>query len=196
MNNLRKNVTVNAGEIPIGTMIKGRSVPTAGYFISISIPEGKHVGKYEGGKTYKLFYGGGYVEGTNGYNPGTNAASLGRNTINIVNNQKVPVMNLLTTPGKIAEASVTPTSAGGFYCKFGTKGREVDQVTSEDFATACYQLDQLYDQGINALYHAQQLNPQNFNNTMGSITQRISVATGMPPATVATMVANYLNTPR
>ena len=31
---------------------------------------------------------------------------------------------------------------------------------------------------------------------MGSITQRISVATGMPPATVATMVANYLNTPR
>lgn len=196
MNNLRKNVTVNAGEIPIGTMIKGRSVPTAGYFISISIPEGKHVGKYEGGKTYKFFYGGGYVEGTNGYNPGTNAASLGRNTINIVNNQKVPVMNLLTTPGKIAEASVTPTSAGGFYCKFGTKGREVDQVTSEDFATACYQLDQLYDQGINALYHAQQLNPQNFNNTMGSITQRISVATGMPPATVATMVANYLNTPR
>lgn len=196
MNNLRKNVTVNAGEIPIGTMIKGRSVPTAGYFISISIPEGKHVGKYEGGKTYKFFYGGGYVEGTNGYSPGTNAASLGRNTINIVNNQKVPVMNLLTTPGKIAEASVTPTSAGGFYCKFGTKGREVDQVTSEDFATACYQLDQLYDQGINALYHAQQLNPQNFNNTMGSITQRISVATGMPPATVATMVANYLNTPR
>lgn len=196
MNNLRKNVTVNAGEIPIGTMIKGRSVPTAGYFISISIPEGKHVGKYEGGKTYKFFYGGGYVEGTNGYNPGTNAASLGRNTINIVNNQKVPVMNLLTTPGKIAEASVTPTSAGGFYCKFGTKGREVDQVTSEDFATACYQLDQLYDQGINALYHAQQLNPRNFNNTMGSITQRISVATGMPPATVATMVANYLNTPR
>lgn len=196
MNNLRKNVTVNAGEIPIGTMIKGRSVPTAGYFISISIPDGKHVGKYEGGKTYKFFYGGGYVEGTNGYNPGTNAASLGRNTINIVNNQKVPVMNLLTTPGKIAEASVTPTSAGGFYCKFGTKGREVDQVTSEDFATACYQLDQLYDQGINALYHAQQLNPQNFNNTMGSITQRISVATGMPPATVATMVANYLNTPR
>lgn len=196
MNNLRKNVTVNAGEIPIGTMIKGRSVPTAGYFISISIPEGKHIGKYEGGKTYKFFYGGGYVEGTNGYNPGTNAASLGRNTINIVNNQKVPVMNLLTTPGKIAEASVTPTSAGGFYCKFGTKGREVDQVTSEDFATACYQLDQLYDQGINALYHAQQLNPQNFNNTMGSITQRISVATGMPPATVATMVANYLNTPR
>lgn len=196
MNNLRKNVTVNAGEIPIGTMIKGRSVPTAGYFISISIPEGKHVGKYEGGKTYKFFYGGGYVEGTNGYNPGTNAASLGRNTINIVNNQKVPVMNLLTTPGKIAEASVTPTSAGGFYCKFGTKGREVDQVTSEDFATACYQLDQLYDQSINALYHAQQLNPQNFNNTMGSITQRISVATGMPPATVATMVANYLNTPR
>ena len=196
MNNLRKNVTVNAGEIPIGTMIKGRSVPTAGYFISISIPEGKHVGKYEGGKTYKFFYGGGYVEGTNGYNPGTNAASLGRNTINIVNNQKVPVMNLLTTSGKIAEASVTPTSAGGFYCKFGTKGREVDQVTSEDFATACYQLDQLYDQGINALYHAQQLNPQNFNNTMGSITQRISVATGMPPATVATMVANYLNTPR
>lgn len=196
MNNLRKNVTVNAGEIPIGTMIKGRSVPTAGYFISISIPEGKHVGKYEGGKTYKFFYGGGYVEGTNGYNPGTNAASLGRNTINIVNNQKVPVMNLLTTPGKIVEASVTPTSAGGFYCKFGTKGREVDQVTSEDFATACYQLDQLYDQGINALYHAQQLNPQNFNNTMGSITQRISVATGMPPATVATMVANYLNTPR
>nr|DAX45483.1 MAG TPA: hypothetical protein [Crassvirales sp.] len=196
MNNLRKNVTVNAGEIPIGTMIKGRSVPTAGYFISISIPEGKHVGKYEGGKTYKFFYGGGYVEGTNGYNPGTNAASLGRNTINIVNNQKVPVMNLLTTPGKIAEASVTPTSAGGFYCKFGTKGREVDQVTSEDFATACYQLDQLYDQGINALYRAQQLNPQNFNNTMGSITQRISVATGMPPATVATMVANYLNTPR
>lgn len=196
MNNLRKNVTVNAGEIPIGTMIKGRSVPTAGYFISISIPEGKHVGKYEGGKTYKFFYGGGYVEGTNGYNPGTNAASLGRNTINIVNNQKVPVMNLLTTPGKIAEASVTPTSTGGFYCKFGTKGREVDQVTSEDFATACYQLDQLYDQGINALYHAQQLNPQNFNNTMGSITQRISVATGMPPATVATMVANYLNTPR
>lgn len=196
MNNLRKNVTVNAGEIPIGTMIKGRSVPTAGYFISISIPDGKHVGKYEGGKTYKFFYGGGYVEGTNGYNPGTNAASLGRNTINIVNNQKVPVMNLLTTPGKIAEASVTPTSAGGFYCKFGTKGREVDQVTSEDFATACYQLDQLYDQGINALYRAQQLNPQNFNNTMGSITQRISVATGMPPATVATMVANYLNTPR
>lgn len=196
MNNLRKNVTVNAGEIPIGTMIKGRSVPTAGYFISISIPDGKHVGKYEGGKTYKFFYGGGYVEGTNGYNPGTNAASLGRNTINIVNNQKVPVMNLLTTPGKIAEASVTPTSAGGFYCKFGTKGQEVDQVTSEDFATACYQLDQLYDQGINALYHAQQLNPQNFNNTMGSITQRISVATGMPPATVATMVANYLNTPR
>lgn len=196
MNNLRKNVTVNAGEIPIGTMIKGRSVPTAGYFISISIPDGKHVGKYEGGKTYKFFYGGGYVEGTNGYNPGTNAANLGRNTINIVNNQKVPVMNLLTTPGKIAEASVTPTSAGGFYCKFGTKGREVDQVTSEDFATACYQLDQLYDQGINALYHAQQLNPQNFNNTMGSITQRISVATGMPPATVATMVANYLNTPR
>ena len=196
MNNLRKNVTVNAGEIPIGTMIKGRSVPTAGYFISISIPDGKHVGKYEGGKTYKFFYGGGYVEGTNGYNPGTNAASLGRNTINIVNNQKVPVMNLLTTPGKIAEASVTPTSAGGFYCKFGTKGREVDQVTSEDFATACYQLDQLYDQGINALYHAQQLNSQNFNNTMGSITQRISVATGMPPATVATMVANYLNTPR
>lgn len=196
MNNLRKNVTVNAGEIPIGTMIKGRSVPTAGYFISISIPDGKHVGKYEGGKTYKFFYGGGYVEGTNGYNPGTNAASLGRNTINIVNNQKVPVMNLLTTPGKIAEASVTPTSAGGFYCKFGTKGREVDQVTSEDFATACYQLDQLYDQGINALYHAQQLNPQNFNNTMGSITQRISIATGMPPATVATMVANYLNTPR
>lgn len=196
MNNLRKNVTVNAGEIPIGTMIKGRSVPTAGYFISVSIPEGKHVGKYEGGKTYKFFYGGGYVEGTNGYNPGTNAASLGRNTINIVNNQKVPVMNLLTTPGKIAEASVTPTSAGGFYCKFGTKGREVDQVTSEDFATACYQLDQLYDQGINALYRAQQLNPQNFNNTMGSITQRISVATGMPPATVATMVANYLNTPR
>lgn len=196
MNNLRKNVTVNAGEIPIGTMIKGRSVPTAGYFISISIPEGKHIGKYEGGKTYKFFYGGGYVEGTNGYNPGTNAASLGRNTINIVNNQKVPVMNLLTTPGKIAEASVTPTSAGDFYCKFGTKGREVDQVTSEDFATACYQLDQLYDQGINALYHAQQLNPQNFNNTMGSITQRISVATGMPPATVATMVANYLNTPR
>lgn len=196
MNNLRKNVTVNAGEIPIGTMIKGRSVPTAGYFISISIPEGKHVGKYEGGKTYKFFYGGGYVEGTNGYNPGTNAASLGRNTINIVNNQKVPVMNLLTTPGKIAEASVTPTSAGGFYCKFGTKGREVDQVTSEDFATACYQLDQLYDQSINVLYHAQQLNPQNFNNTMGSITQRISVATGMPPATVATMVANYLNTPR
>lgn len=196
MNNLRKNVTVNAGEIPIGTMIKGRSVPTAGYFISISIPDGKHVGKYEGGKTYKFFYGGGYVEGTNGYNPGTNAASLGRNTINIVNNQKVPVMNLLTTPGNIAEASVTPTSAGGFYCKFGTKGREVDQVTSEDFATACYQLDQLYDQGINALYHAQQLNPQNFNNTMGSITQRISVATGMPPATVATMVANYLNTPR
>ena len=196
MNNLRKNVTVNAGEIPIGTMIKGRSVPTAGYFISISIPDGKYVGKYEGGKTYKFFYGGGYVEGTNGYNPGTNAASLGRNTINIVNNQKVPVMNLLTTPGKIAEASVTPTSAGGFYCKFGTKGREVDQVTSEDFATACYQLDQLYDQGINALYHAQQLNPQNFNNTMGSITQRISVATGMPPATVATMVANYLNTPR
>lgn len=196
MNNLRNNVTVNAGEIPIGTMIKGRSVPTAGYFISISIPDGKHVGKYEGGKTYKFFYGGGYVEGTNGYNPGTNAASLGRNTINIVNNQKVPVMNLLTTPGKIAEASVTPTSAGGFYCKFGTKGREVDQVTSEDFATACYQLDQLYDQGINALYRAQQLNPQNFNNTMGSITQRISVATGMPPATVATMVANYLNTPR
>lgn len=196
MNNLRKNVTVNAGEIPIGTMIKGRSVPTAGYFISISIPDGKHVGKYEGGKTYKFFYGGGYVEGTNGYNPGTNAASLGRNTINIVNNQKVPVMNLLTTPGKIAEASVTPTSAGGFYCKFGTKGREVDQVTSEDFATACYQLDQLYDQGINALYHAQQLNPRNFNNTMDSITQRISVATGMPPATVATMVANYLNTPR
>lgn len=196
MNNLRKNVTVNAGEIPIGTMIKGRSVPTAGYFISISIPDGKHVGKYEGGKTYKFFYGGGYVEGTNGYNPGTNAASLGRNTINIVNNQKVPVMNLLTTPGKIAEVSVTPTFAGGFYCKFGTKGREVDQVTSEDFATACYQLDQLYDQGINALYRAQQLNPQNFNNTMGSITQRISVATGMPPATVATMVANYLNTPR
>lgn len=196
MNNLRKNVTVNAGEIPIGTMIKGRSVPTAGYFISISIPEGKHVGKYEGGKTYKFFYGGGYVEGTNGYNPGTNAANLARNTINVVNNQKVPVMNLLITPGKIAEASVTPTSAGGFYCKFGTKGREVDQVTSEDFATACYQLNQLYDQGINALYHAQQLNPQNFNNTMGSITQRISVATGMPPATVATMVANYLNTPR
>lgn len=196
MNNLRKNVTVNAGEIPIGTMIKGRSVPTAGYFISISIPEGKHVGNYEGGKTYKFFYGGGYVEGTNGYNPGTNAASLGRTAINVVNNQKVPVMNLLTTPGKIAEASVTPTSAGGFYCKFGTKGREVDQVTSEDFATACYQLDQLYDQGINALYRAQQLNPQNFNNTMGSITQRISVATGMPPATVATMVANYLNTPR
>lgn len=196
MNNLRKNVTVNAGEIPIGTMIKGRSVPTAGYFISISIPDGKHVGKYEGGKTYKFFYGGGYVEGTNGYNPGTNAASLGRNTINIVNNQKVPVMNLLTTPGKIAEASVTPTSAGGFYCKFGTKGREVDQVTSEDFATACYQLDQLYDQSINVLYRAQQLNPQNFNNTMDSITQRISVATGMPPATVATMVANYLNTPR
>lgn len=196
MNNLRKNVTVNAGEIPIGTMIKGRSVPTAGYFISISIPEGKHIGKYEGGKTYKFFYGGGYVEGTNGYNPGTNAASLGRTAINVVNNQKVPVMNLLTTPGNIAEASVTPTSAGGFYCKFGTKGREVDQVTSEDFATACYQLDQLYDQGINALYHAQQLNPQNFNNTMGSITQRISVATGMPPATVATMVANYLNTPR
>lgn len=196
MNNLRKNVTINAGEIPIGTMIKGRSVPTAGYFISISIPEGKHVSKYEGGKTYKFFYGGGYVEGTNGYNPGTNAANLGRNTINIVNNQKVPVMNLLTTPGKIAEASVTPTSAGGFYCKFGTKGREVDQVTSEDFATACYQLDQLYDRGINALYHAQQLNPQNFNNTMGSITQRISVATGMPPATVATMIANYLNTPR
>lgn len=196
MNNFRKNVTVNAGEIPIGTMIKGRSVPTAGYFISISIPDGKHVGKYEGGKTYKFFYGGGYVEGTNGYNPGTNAASLGRNTINIVNNQKVPVMNLLTTPGKIVEASVTPTSAGGFYCKFGTKGREVDQVTSEDFATACYQLDQLYDQGINALYRAQQLNPQNFNNTMGSITQRISIATGMPPATVATMVANYLNTPR
>lgn len=196
MNNFRKNVTINAGEIPIGTMIKGRSVPTTGYFISISIPEGKHVGKYEGGKTYKFFYGGGYVEGTNGYNPGTNAASLGRNTINIVNNQKVPVMNLLTTPGKIVEASVTPTSAGGFYCKFGTKGREVDQVTSEDFATACYQLDQLYDQGINALYHAQQLNPQNFNNTMGSITQRISVATGMPPATVATMIANYLNTPR
>lgn len=196
MNNLGKNVTVNAGEIPIGTMIKGRSVPTVGYFISISIPEGKHVGKYEGGKTYKFFYGGGYVEGTNGYNPGTNAASLARNTINVVNNQKVPVMNLLTTPGKIAEASVTPTSTGGFYCKFGTKGREVDQVTSENFATACYQLDQLYDQGINALYHAQQLNPQNFNNTMGSITQRISVATGMPPATVATMVANYLNTPR
>lgn len=196
MNNLRKNVTVNAGEIPIGTMIKGRSVPTAGYFISISIPEGKHVGKYEGGKTYKFFYGGGYVEGTNDYNPGTNAASLARNTINVVNNQKVPVMNLLTTPGKIGEASVTPTSVGGFYCKFGTKGREVDQVTSEDFATACYQLDQLYDQDINALYHAQQLNPQNFNNTMGSITQRISVATGMPPATVATMVANYLNTPR
>ena len=196
MTNFKDKVTINAGEIPIGTMIKGRSVPTAGYFISISIPEGKHVGKYEGGKTYKFFYGGGYVEGTNGYNPGTNAASLGRNTINIVNNQKVPVMNLLTTPGKIAEASVTPTSAGGFYCKFGTKGREVDQVTSEDFATACYQLDQLYDQGINALYHAQQLNPQNFNNTMGSITQRISVATGMPPATVATMVANYLNTPR
>lgn len=196
MNNLRKNVTVNAGEIPIGTMIKGRSVPTAGYFISISIPEGKHVGKYEGGKTYKFFYGGGYVEGTNGYNPGTNAASLGRTAINVVNNQKVPVINLLTTPGNIAEASVTPTSTGGFYCKFGTKGREVDQVTSEDFATACYQLDQLYDQGINALYRAQQLNPQNFNNTMGSITQRISVATGMPPATVATMVANYLNTPR
>lgn len=196
MNNLRKNVTVNAGEIPIGTMIKGRSVPTAGYFISISIPDGKHVGKYEGGKTYKFFYGGGYVEGTNGYNPGTNAASLARNTINVVNNQKVPVMNLLTTPGKIAEASVTPTSAGGFYCKFGTKGREVDQVTSEDFATACYQLDQLYDQSIKDLYHAQQLNPQNFNNTMDSITQRISVATGMPPATVATMVANYLNTPR
>lgn len=196
MTNFKDKVTINAGEIPIGTMIKGRSVPTAGYFISISIPDGKHVGKYEGGKTYKFFYGGGYVEGTNGYNPGTNAASLGRNTINIVNNQKVPVMNLLTTPGKIAEASVTPTSAGGFYCKFGTKGREVDQVTSEDFATACYQLDQLYDQGINALYHAQQLNPQNFNNTMGSITQRISVATGMPPATVATMVANYLNTPR
>lgn len=196
MNNLRKNVTVNAGEIPIGTMIKGRSVPTTGYFISISIPEGKHVGKYEGGKTYKFFYGGGYVEGTNDYNPGTNAASLARNTINVVNNQKVPVMNLLTTPGKIAETSITPTSAGGFYCKFGTKGREVDQVTSEDFATACYQLDQLYDQGINALYRSQQLNPQNFNNTMGSITQRISVATGMPPATVATMVANYLNTPR
>lgn len=196
MTNFKDKVTINAGEIPIGTMIKGRSIPTAGYFISISIPEGKHVGKYEGGKTYKFFYGGGYVEGTNDYNPGTNAASLGKNTINIVNNQKVPVMNLLTTPGKIAEASVTPTSAGGFYCKFGTKGREVDQVTSEDFATACYQLDQLYDQGINALYHAQQLNPQNFNNTMGSITQRISVATGMPPATVATMVANYLNTPR
>ena len=196
MNNLRNNVTVNAGEIPIGTMIKGRSVPTAGYFISISIPDGKHVGKYEGGKTYKFFYGGGYVEGTNSYNPGTNATSLGRTAINVVNNQKVPVMNLLTTPGKIVEASVTPTSAGGFYCKFGTKGQEVDQVTSEDFATACYQLDQLYDQGINALYHAQQLNPQNFNNTMGSITQRISVATGMSPATVATMVANYLNTPR
>lgn len=196
MNNFRKNVTVNAGEIPIGTMIKGRSVPTAGYFISISIPDGKHVGKYEGGKTYKFFYGGGYVEGTNGYNPGTNAASLGRNTINIVNNQKVPVMNLLTTPGKIAEASVTPTSAGGFYCKFGTKGREVDQVTSEDFATACYQLDQLYDQGINALYHAQQFNPQLFKNEIGSIAQRISVATGMPIGTTTTMIANYLNTPR
>lgn len=196
MNNFKDKVAINAGEIPIGTMIKGRSVPTAGYFISISIPEGKHVGNYEGGKTYKFFYGGGYVEGTNGYNPGTNAANLGRTAINVVNNQKVPVMNLLTTPGKIAEASVTPTSAGGFYCKFGTKGREVDQVTSEDFATACYQLDQLYDQGIDVLYHAQQLNPQNFNNTMGSITQRISVATGMPPATVATMVANYLNTPR
>lgn len=196
MNSLRKNVTVNAGEIPIGTMIKGRSVPTAGYFISISIPEGKHVGKYEGGKTYKFFYGGGYVEGTNGYNPGTNAASLARNTINVVNNQKVPVMNLLTTPGKIAEASVTPTSAGGFYCKFGTKGREVDQVTSEDFATACYQLDQLYDQGINALYRAQQFNPQLFKNEIGSIAQRISVATGMPIGTTTTMIANYLNTPR
>lgn len=196
MNNFRKNVTVNAGEIPIGTMIKGRSVPTAGYFISISIPDGKHVGKYEGGKTYKFFYGGGYVEGTNGYNPGTNAASLARNTINVVNNQKVPVMNLLTTPGKIAEASVTPTSAGGFYCKFGTKGREVDQVTSEDFATACYQLDQLYDQDINALYHAQQFNPQLFKNEIGSIAQRISVATGMPIGTTTTMIANYLNTPR
>ena len=196
MNNFRKNVTVNAGEIPIGTMIKGRSVPTAGYFISISIPDGKHVGKYEGGKTYKFFYGGGYVEGTNGYNPGTNAASLARTSINVVNNQKVPVMNLLTTPGKIAEASVTPTSAGGFYCKFGTKGREVDQVTSEDFATACYQLDQLYDQGINALYHSQQFNPQLFKNEIGSIAQRISVATGMPIGTTTTMIANYLNTPR
>lgn len=196
MTNFKNKVTINAGEIPIGTMIKGRSVPTAGYFISISIPEGKHFGNYEGGKTYKFFYGGGYVEGTNGYNPGTNAASLARTTINVVNNQKVPVMNLLTTPGKIAEASVTPTSNGGFYCKFGTKGREVDQVTSEDFAAACYQLDQLYDQGRQALYVAQQTNPKLFNSQINSMAERISAATNMPIGTAMNMIANYLNTPR
>lgn len=196
MTNFKDKVTINAGEIPTGTMIKGRSVPTAGYFISISIPEGKHFGNYEGGKTYKFFYGGGYVEGTNGYNPGTNAASLARTTINVVNNQKVPVMNLLTTPGKIAEASVTPTSNGGFYCKFGTKGREVDQVTSEDFAAACYQLDQLYDQGRQALYVAQQTNPKLFNGQINSMAERISAATNMPIGTAMNMIANYLNTPR
>lgn len=196
MTNFKDKVTINAGEIPTGTMIKGRSVPTAGYFISISIPEGKHFGNYEGGKTYKFFYGGGYVEGTNGYNPGTNAASLARTTINVVNNQKVPVMNLLTTPGKIAEASVTPTSNGGFYCKFGTKGREVDQVTSEDFAAACYQLDQLYDQGRQALYVAQQTNPKLFNSQINSMAERISAATNMPIGTAMNMIANYLNTPR
>lgn len=196
MTNFKDKVTINAGEIPTGTMIKGRSVPTAGYFISISIPEGKHFSNYEGGKTYKFFYGGGYVEGTNGYNPGTNTASLARTTINVVNNQKVPVMNLLTTPGKIAEASVTPTSNGGFYCKFGTKGREVDQVTSEDFAAACYQLDQLYDQGRQALYVAQQTNPKLFNSQINSMAERISAATNMPIGTAMNMIANYLNTPR
>ena len=196
MNNFRKNVTVNAGEIPTGTIIKGRSVPTAGYFISISIPDGKHFGNYQGGKTYKFFYGGGYVEGGNGYNPGTNAASLARTAINIASNQKVPVNNLLTTPGQIAESSVTPTSSGNFFCKFGSKGREVDPYTAEEFAASCYQLDQLYDQGRAALHRAQTMNPQNFNNTIGMIATNISNATGMPQATAITMIANYLNTPR
>lgn len=195
MKNFRDKVTISAGEIPIGTSVKGRSLPTSGYFISVSLPNNSAFGNFAAGKTYKFFYGNGFVEGQNLYNPSTNTSSLARTAVQLSHAKQSVVNNMITDLSYLGEASIKPTNDGGFNCRFGSfgKGRSVSSETAEMFAKSCYMLDQLYDSGNQSLAYAQQRNPEMFSRTISGIVQSISAATGGDTHTITTMVMNYLN---
>lgn len=194
MKNMRSAVTINAGEIPLGTRNNGRLMPTTGYFISISVPSDKKFGNFSGGNTYKFYYGKGFIEGKNVYNPSTNTYSMARQSINISSSQSRPISDMITDTSYIGEASINPVSDGTYICRFGTYKKNVSPYEAEQFAQACYFLDQTHDLGKGAIINAQQINPQKFANEYNNIVSKISNAVGADPHVIGTLVMNYLNT--
>lgn len=162
-----------------------------GYILSFTIPKGAETGKYKEGDHVRFIVSGIAEEEIN-YDPSYNPSILANNIIQTSKATGSTIENI-GYDNNLGDTRLIPINNQKYITSFMGKTKELNENEAESLSSYLITLQQLKGDYINGVYNDTQQHNIQFQNSIGSLSERIANIIDKPVNDVIIGVVNYLN---